>query len=136
MPKIENLNSANRALVLNAIEEALTTVSDRFDIAIRMDGYQYDTAGRYFKPKLLVAVKGETGEFESPAAIAFNANAAFYGLKPEDLGRVFSQHGTAYKITGLAPNASRYPILAERVHDGKGFKFTADGVKDSLERAA
>lgn len=53
----------------------------------------------------------------------FKNGATLFGLKPEHFGAEFFVKGTVYKIVGLAPNRPKFPIIAERVKDGKKFKF-------------
>jgi len=50
--------------------------------------------------------------------------AVLDGLPADGLGKVFTFRGTEYKVTGYKPNC-KYNIIAERVHDGRGFKFEA-----------
>ena len=56
-----------------------------------------------------------------------------FGFQPTDLGRTFRQNGDRFRITGLNTNARRMPIQADRLSDGKRFKFSADGLAARLE---
>jgi hypothetical protein len=58
----------------------------------------------------------------------FEALAEAYGLSPEDFGREFSTGRERFCIVGIDPRRPKYPILATRVPDGKGYKFTAKNV--------
>jgi hypothetical protein len=62
---------------------------------------------------------------------AFNRYAAHFGLRPDQLGKVFKIRGTNYRITGLNPGAPRYPINAVRVYDGKLFRVPANEAKSA-----
>jgi len=53
----------------------------------------------------------------------WNLNCRRYGLKPEDLGVRFVIDGKMYITTGIKTANRKYPLLADRVMDGKGFKF-------------
>jgi hypothetical protein len=44
-------------------------------------------------------------------------------LDPEALGNIRAWGGTSYRILGYKRRASRYPIVAERTGDGKGFNL-------------
>lgn len=59
-----------------------------------------------------------------------------YGLKPEHYGLVFRAGKDMFKVKGIKPANRKYPILADRVKDGKGFKFTPEQVTLSLEARA
>ena len=39
-----------------------------------------------------------------------------------------------FRLIGIAPRRPKYPIFAERVPDGQGFKFTADQVALLLQK--
>ena len=39
-----------------------------------------------------------------------------------------SRYRQLYRIVAINPNRPKYPIIAERVSDGRGFKFSADNV--------
>ena len=55
-----------------------------------------------------------------------------YGLPPDCLGDEFKRAGVTYRITGANPKCRRYPITAERISDGKGFKFPAEDVQNGM----
>ena len=44
----------------------------------------------------------------------------------DPVGRTFTFRGTEYRVTGIVKGRPRYPVSAERVSDGKRFKFPAD----------
>lgn len=58
----------------------------------------------------------------------FEALAPSFGLDPTDYGRTFCTGGEAFRLTAINPNRPKYPISAERIADGRGFKFTAENV--------
>ena len=53
----------------------------------------------------------------------WNLNCRRYGLKPEDLGARFLIGKEWYVTTGIKTANRKYPLLADRARDGKGFKF-------------
>jgi hypothetical protein len=63
-----------------------------------------------------------------PDQLRFEAFAEAFGLTPADYGRQFSTGRDTFRITGIDPRRPKYPISAERIPDGQGFKFTADQV--------
>ena len=75
-----------------------------------------------------VGIPMEDGTLYSPDKALFEVLAPQFGLEASDYGRTFSRHGERYRIVGINPNRPKYPISAERVADGRGFKFPAENV--------
>jgi hypothetical protein len=82
--------------------------------------------------KIEFAEVGKNGLAESKEAADFKALAKFYGLNADDLGRHFVSRGERYEIVGLKPKSHKFPILG-RNHDGKIYKFPAEGFQRGLE---
>jgi hypothetical protein len=61
-----------------------------------------------------------------PERLCFEAQAEAFGLSPADYGRQFSTGRELFKITGIDPRRPKYPVSAERIPEGQGFKFTSD----------
>lgn len=57
--------------------------------------------------------------------LRFEALAAAFGLSAADYGRQFSTGRETFRIVGIAPRSPKYPVSAERIPDGQGFKFTS-----------
>lgn len=74
------------------------------------------------------------GSANSYDEVNFKENCHRYGLKPEDYGRVFGHLDGEFKITGIKTRNRKYPILAERLSDGKSFKFSPATVKLCLTK--
>lgn len=68
------------------------------------------------------------GSALDPERLRFEVLAAAFGLSPGDYGRQFSTGRELFRITGLDPRRPKYPVSAERIPDGQGFKFTSDQV--------
>ncbi|MGP3699835.1 hypothetical protein [Rhodobacter sp. NSM] len=81
-----------------------------------------------FEFGIRVSIPLPDGTALDPERILFEALAEEYGLSPEDYGREFSTGRARFRIAGLDPRRPRYPVSAERIPDGQGFKFTADHV--------
>ena len=109
------------------IEDALVSVSKKHDISFRLNGIRF--TDNSFKVGI-EAVKSTTGE--SVLAVTFKEKCYKYGLKPEHLGRVFISGDNSFKIVGLKPRNRKYPVIAEKLSNGKSFKFSAFLVKDAL----
>lgn len=63
-----------------------------------------------------------------PERLRFEALAEAFGLLPSDSGRQFNTGRELFRITAIDPRRPKYPVSAERIPDGQGFKFTSDQV--------
>lgn len=63
----------------------------------------------------------------------FDVLAPSFGLDPSDHGRIFRTGGEAFRIIAINPNRPKYPVSAERLADGRGYKFSADNVAAYLK---
>lgn len=68
------------------------------------------------------------GSLFSPDKALFEVLAESFGMQASDYGRVFKSGGEAFRITAINPNRPKYPISAERIADGRGYKFTVENV--------
>lgn len=75
-----------------------------------------------------VGIPTADGSLYSPEKALFEVMAEHFGLAPSDHGRIFRTGGETFRITAINPNRPKYPISAERVADGRGYKFTAENV--------
>lgn len=75
-----------------------------------------------------VGIPMEDGAIYSPDKAIFEVLAPHFGLKPSDYGRTFRSRDELFRIVAINPNRPKYPISAERVSDGRGFKFPAENV--------
>ena len=69
----------------------------------------------------------------APREQVFAQVAEHYGLKPGDLGREFSVRGERFRIIGIDPRRSKYPIAAERISNSGLYKFPSDEVIKQLK---
>lgn len=70
----------------------------------------------------------EDGAIYSPDKALFEVLAPQFGLEPSDYGRTFKTRDEMFRIVAINPNRPKYPVSAERVSDGRGFKFPVDTV--------
>jgi len=75
-----------------------------------------------------VGIPMADGAIYSPDKALFEVLAPHFGLEPSDYGRTFRTRDELFRIVAINPNRPKYPISAERVSDGHGFKFPADNV--------
>lgn len=127
--KITNFGSAEHRLLSAAIQKAISDVADEFGVDIRVGG------GNVGPHKGMIKVEVEvrdTGTGKSAAQVEYEAYCHWFGLTKEDFGRTFVVNRDLYRISGILPRGQRYNVSAERVSDGRGFKFPADTVKRAL----
>jgi hypothetical protein len=113
-------------------QKALEDVAELYGISIDYKSASFARDGANATLKFeIVAPDPTTGEALSREAQDFKLLAHRHGFEPEDLGSEFTVSGTVYKITGLKPRRHKYPICADRVSDGRSFKFPAETIKRS-----
>lgn len=80
-----------------------------------------------------VSLKDADGSARTPEVTAFIDLCELYGFKPADLNREFKDNrGNTYKIIGLCPRRSKYPVLCEK--NGKRLLFPAEALNRLLKQ--
>ncbi len=87
-----------------------------------------------FDAAFRVSIPLPDGTALDPERLRFEALAEVFGLSFADYGRQFSTGRELFRITGIDPRRPKFPISAERIPDGQGFKFTADQVAMLLQK--
>jgi hypothetical protein len=64
----------------------------------------------------------------------FLVGAEAFGLSAGDYGPQFSTGRETFRLIGIDARRPKYPISADRITDGQGFKFTADQVVPPLQK--
>jgi hypothetical protein len=123
---MDKFDRTNCRLLAEEIERALQPVAEKHGIVIRSGRGSFSPTNYTLKVECSVRLNGETVTRE---AEAFKRYAEHYGLKPEDLGKIISHGGRQFRIVGLKPNSRRFPVLAERLPDGKRFGLPAYAVR-------
>jgi hypothetical protein len=115
------------------IDQSLEEIGAEYNVTLRTKGVaRYDS--KSFTVKVECFDLNEDGTERSPEREEFPRRATHFGLEPDDLDKTFSRKGELFKITGIKPTRPKYPVCAERVIDGKKFKFPAHYVKQLLGR--
>ncbi|MCE8556589.1 hypothetical protein KBY29_19950 [Ruegeria pomeroyi] len=81
-----------------------------------------------------VSIPLPDGSALDPERLRFEALAEAFGLSQTDFGRQFSTGRDTFRITGIDPRRPKYPISAERIPDGQGYKFAAEQVALLLQK--
>jgi len=105
--------------------------ASKHGMTITYKGGSFARDGSLATFKFEMLAPNASGEIETPQAKEFKSYATQYGFEPEDLGSEFTHRGETFRITGLKTRRPKFPICAERVKDGRGFKFPVEAVKRS-----
>lgn len=130
--KIKKFDRPTLKAIRGDMDAALMAVAEKYGITLEVGNVSF--ADTNFRAKLEARIQFGDGEL-TVAAQDFVNLARSYGFQPEDLGREFSSNGKRFKITGMKPGSSKYPVLGNCVLTGRGYKFPVDRVKRNLEVA-
>ena len=89
---------------------------DGYQISIQADAIDINASGVNLastESQVWISIGKQYG-FENPASV---------------LGAEFVQNGKPFKFLGMNPNASRFPLVAKNLKDGKTYKLTVGSVK-------
>jgi len=108
------------------IDAALAAVAAKHGLSFTRAGGRFSATT--YTPKISFSIVSESG---IPADFARLAPA--YGLTVEDFGREFTTYSGTYRVTGISPRRRKYPISAECVLTGKGYKFPVSAVAAAVQ---
>ena len=128
---VSNFDRPTCALLRAEIEKALEAVAKKNGIQIRPKSGTYDGNALVLQIECAVIQDGTVMTREATYFVNF---ATLYGFEPSDLGREFTKGSEKYRLDGLKTGASRFPILATRLRDGKRFKMEKNSVLLALGR--
>jgi hypothetical protein len=124
--KISHINRSTAQMLVAAMSAKIAELEAEFDVKFKAaPNWRFNASGVdvAFSAKIDVPIE-ETAEGRSFAAYAPRA-----GIDKDKLGKTFFSGNDTYRITGWASSRPKYPVSAERVSDGKGFKFTVEQIK-------
>ena len=128
MPPPRNLTPALCDRLRRDLLAACQTVAETHGLTVEGGDLSDIDLRHGFEVGFRVGIPMADGSLYSIERALFETLAEHFGLKPSDYGRTFKSNGQAFRITSLNPNRPKYPISAERVADGRGFKFTVENV--------
>jgi len=135
--KINSFDRTNLKFIAADLKIALKTVEDKYGISLNYNGARFDANTATFKFQGAVSQVAPDGTVikTSPHASQFNVYALSYGLKPDMLNKEITYvNGERFTIRGLNTRSHKFPVVGERVKDGKSFKLTIEGVKRAWNR--
>jgi hypothetical protein len=109
------------------IEATLAALGRKRGITIRAGTARFRERTAEFRLEL--AVIGGDGRSARKEAEEFAKYHAMYGLEASDLGQVVTLNREEHRLVGLAPSRPKYPIVMERVRDGKVVLCTEDVIE-------
>lgn len=119
---ITKFDKSNLKVVRALANAALTEALAEHGLTATIGNITYSDAD--FNCKLTVSC----GSDEDAAKREFEKNAFRFGLTADDYGRDFNFNGKMFKLIGIKPKASKYPLVGLG-SDGKRYKFPETAVK-------
>jgi hypothetical protein len=129
MGQLKVIGKTGAKLMRTEMQEALDIIGENYGLAFSIGRITFDdTTIRTTVEAGLTTMPGET-----KMSIDFRNSCHKHNLKASDLGRVFTNTRLErFTIVGLKPRNRKYPIIGQRVSDGKQFKFTSHAVRLGL----
>ncbi len=119
---IKQFDKSNLKVVRGLINAVLTDALAEHGLSVNIGNISY--SDNDFHCKLNVSC----GSNEDAAKREFEKNAFSVGLKPDDYGRDFSFNGKMFKLIGIKPRSTKYPLVGID-GAGKRYKFPEHAVK-------
>ena len=123
------MNRDKVKLMREKLDAALVEFGKEFGVSVDTGKASFSDTSVTFKVEF--AEVAANGVVMSRDAKTLQMLAASYGLPEDALGREFNHRGNRFKILGLNPRCTRFPVEVERA-DGKRFKYPEDVVATCL----
>ena len=135
MTTITDISRASIKLISARAEGALRQVAEDLGLFLDVQGGKFDPVGGTYTPKFVFSLPGaDQSQFARDSRyVSALVNGEVKTLQAEDLGVIFNCNGTLYKLVGVNLRAPKYPVLGQRLEDGKRFKFGTATVRDIIE---
>lgn len=127
--KITSIDRCNHQILSDAFVKALKGVCDQYGVDVEGSGGTLGSGTGVIK--LSVNVR-DNGAGVAGKQAEWDRFCAWIDMKPEDFGREFTWRGQRYRIVGVLRGGHKYNLSADRVYDGRSFKFVASHVKTLL----
>ena len=119
METIKRFDKTNLKEMRGAINNALKSVSDDYNVELKIGRINFEPMG--FSTKLEVSLVVD-GQVQTKEARDFESLAKMYDIK-FPLGFTFDSGARTYRVIGLKSRARKYPILCEDVNSGDKYTF-------------
>ena len=132
MTTIHEFNKGNIGKILDECKEALEVVAEKYGLVLQRKACTFLPDDTPVPFKLLVPERTEDGSAISAKETEFRKYAHRFGLKPDDLGKMFKTFNGVYRVCGIKPKGRKYTVLGESIINGKIYKFPHAQVVASL----
>jgi hypothetical protein len=124
-------NKTNIKILTDKLSKLIEPLEKEFDIKIKRK------SGKYTDNSLTLGF--EILKIDDSGSVVKNADdfklyAQMYGLEESDLERIFEYRGKNYKITGINPRSTKYPIQATDIFSKKKYKFPISIIGQALNK--
>ena len=130
MPTITKFDSATCKLLAREIADAIAAVAARHGLTAEPAGGTYSDIEYTAKVKFKVT---DDGAVAAKLKEDFDQYCGWYGLAPDDYGRVFQHGGQDYMLTGFLPNRAK-PIKATRLGGSHATVIFAPGIVPIIKK--
>lgn len=113
------------------VEQALADVFAKHGLDLKIKSSKYGLCYAVSVEGVIAAPEGAEFNPNSREAQEYAANAVYYDLPADGLGRTFTMGTHDYMVVGLNLRARSMPVIAKRA-DGKLFKMPTDAVARAL----
>lgn len=113
-----------------SVEAALKDIGVELGVSLQLGRGSFRSNEGHFRLNVLASGDGE----KSVEAANWELYCTQYGLEVGDLGKTIEAGGIKFKITGIMPSRPKFPILGERLSDGRKFKFRVAEVLSALDK--
>ena len=129
---MKNFNAGNLISLRKDIENSLKEVAEKYNITLQTGRCLYTSETFKIRLNGVIMVEGKAFSLEERD---FKAQAPLYGLKSDDLDKVFTDDtGRIFKIIGLKTSSRKYPVLAVELNTGNKYKFSVKVIKIYLNK--
>ena len=109
------------------VQDAISMVESEFNVRFNFQGIeQRGDVARFILDMRELSVDGESAI--DPWIVTWNAHATKHGFNLSDRGKTFHSNTRTFKLLGLKPRNTKYPVIAENVRNGRSYKFRASSV--------
>lgn len=104
-------------------KNAVTELEQKYGLSITLKGIRYDYQS-FTSTIDAVRVDVNTDDPDAVDRARFNRHVnSVPGVSEAHFGRQFDNFGELFRIIGLKPKATKYPIIAEKLDNKKRYKF-------------
>lgn len=113
----------------NEMDKVLAELGEKHGLGIKVGNISFDDRGFTAKVEAIEADNPQDQESIDRARFERDVKAV-YGLEKDDFHREFNYNGTTFKIVGVKPRSTKYPVIGENAN-GTRYKFILRAVKNS-----